>query len=194
MKGWAWPHGSSQTPPARASIWAPPALGTEGDRWVTLDRKDCKAIAEFKEKKLFPILTITLHVLSIFIIMLQLSFKVSINSSDLSLLSSSPLCTWHFVALHKNGVAKMSKLLQYHSQSLLSAELFACYLNLPVFISACSLLNPRKSLYMAKLHYCLVFQARQYYGVHAVIKKHCFKFGWFFFPLLMHLRTALCYF
>lgn len=149
----------------------------ETDGSLQTERTVKQLLSLKREKKLFPILTITLHVLSIFIIMLQLSFKVSVNSFDLSLLSSSPLCTWHFVVLHKNGVAKMSKLLQYHSQSLLSAELFACYLNLPVFISACSLLNPPKSLYMARLHYCLVFQARQYYGMHGVIKKHCFKFG-----------------
>lgn len=52
------------------------------------------------------------------------------------LFSLSPWCTWHFVLLQKNGVAKMSKLLLYHLQSLLSTVLFSCYWNKPFFIRA----------------------------------------------------------
>lgn len=48
--------------------WAPPAPGTLRGRWVTLEWVGRKAHAEFKRAK--TVLTITLHLLSIFIIII----------------------------------------------------------------------------------------------------------------------------
>lgn len=39
----------------------------------------------------------------------------------------------------------MSKLLLYHLHSLLSTVLFSCYLNIPVFLSAHTLVQPLQS-------------------------------------------------
>lgn len=140
MKGWAWPHGSCQAPPAPPP--SPELHLPRGHRETGGPLK--REGTELNRVK--TILTITPPHLSVFIVItLQFSHKGSIKSFLLSLLCVSPLCTWHFVELHKNGAAKMSKLLLHHSHSLLSTVLFSCYLNMPVFISAHTLVHALKS-------------------------------------------------
>lgn len=74
MAAWFLP---STTSPPRSPAWALPAWGTQRGRWVTLERKDCKSHAEWG-KKAKTILTITPHLLRIFIIItLQFYFKCS---------------------------------------------------------------------------------------------------------------------
>lgn len=68
------------------------------------------------------------------------------------------LRTQSFKEQYKNGVAKMSKPLPYHSHSLLFTLLFSCYLNVPVFISAHHFACIQAKLCLC--HHHLVFQAQ----------------------------------